>query len=170
MAQTFNSDGVPNSSVATTQTLEARSRTGSAYFGNSTLQTLAAAGNFRLTISNPSASGKTLYIYRLTGLTTATGFAHLYINPTAGLPATSRTVNNMLIGGAAGVGTVASDTSAVTALSGGTDAGVDFGLPANARFSLDLAPLVVGAGVTLGINVPFTGAAQASVTAYWWQE
>jgi len=44
-----------------------------------------------------------------------------------------------------------------------------FGLPPNARTKLDFPPLVFPPGFALGINVPFAGAADATMSFYWWE-
>ena len=130
---------------------------------------LAVAGNVRATITNPVGSGKTIKMHRLAGLASAgPDWATLWINPTTGLPATAaRTALNAIVGGGVpNVGQVKADTSATTPLGGGTDPGIVFGIPAASRFELNLPPLILAAGVTLGINVPFAGAATAVMSVY----
>lgn len=130
--------------------------------------TLAAAGNVRGTISNPAGSGRNILVARLAGLGTGTAWARLRVNPTTGLPATAaRPTINAIIGGAAPVGILKVDTDLVTPLGGGTDTGIDIGMPASARVSLDMPPMILSPGVSLGINIPFTGAADAALSVYW---
>ncbi len=129
---------------------------------------LAAAGNVRCTIQNPVGSGKTISIIRIAGLSTGTGWASLYVNPTNGLPVPARIVSNAVMGGGLPpIGVVRADVDLATPLSGGLDTGLVLGIPANSRVSIDGPPFVLGQGVTLGINIPFAGAADAALSVYW---
>lgn len=133
--------------------------------------TLAAAGNLRAVMQNPAGSGKTLSVVRLAAFTTATGYGSLYVNPTVGVPVTAArpAMNAVIGGGVPAVATLRVDTNLTVALGGGTDTGIVVGLPAGARTSLDFPPLIITPGVTLGINVPFTGAADATLSVYWFE-
>jgi hypothetical protein len=133
---------------------------------------LTAAGNARATIANPAGSGRKLMVARLTVFSDAAGEAGLFINPTAGLPGgTARPMLNAVVGGAAGVAELRADTSTLTALSGGADTGVTAAFTANRREQIDLPPLVLTPGVTLGVNVPINATSSRSLlSAYWFEE
>lgn len=130
---------------------------------------LTVAGNIRITISNPVGSGKTVSILRIACLATATGWASLILNPTTGLPvsATRPILNAIAGGGIPPVAQVKVDTDVTTPLGGGTDTGVVLGIPTTERVEINTPPLVLGQGVTLGINVPFGGASEMSGSVYW---
>lgn len=133
--------------------------------------TLSVAGNLRVLFANPAGSGKVAYIQRIAGLSTSLAWAPMYVNPTAGLPAASMTPANVRVGGPASACTFQADTSATTALSGGSNTGLVIAAPANARFAVDLpAPFEVPPGVSLGINVPFTGSADVAFALYFFEE
>lgn len=121
----------------------------------------AVTSNVRVTLENPAASGHRLTLIGLAVSSSATGFAQVLVGPTAGLPITAaRPALNALVGaGAAAVASVKADDSAVTALSGGTDTGVHFGIGANAPREIALpAPLILTAGVKIGLALNFTTA------------
>lgn len=133
--------------------------------------TLAVAGNVRALIRNPAGSGRTVYIARVVIFGTGTSWSSLYVNPTAGLPTTTRTRVNAVFGSSVtAVAEVLIDTNTTTALSGGSDTGITVGSPANIRTVVDLPPFVLSPGVALGINGPFTGAADVAMSIYWWEE
>lgn len=134
--------------------------------------TLAAAGNLRGLITNPTGSGRTVSVVRFAGFATATGYAQLFLNPTTGLPATAaRPIANAVMGGGlAPVASLTVDTNLTTALSGGTDLGLVIGIPGNSRTSIDFPPVVLSPGVSLGLNVPFAGAADSTLSIYWWED
>ena len=132
--------------------------------------TLGVAGNIRCRLANPAGSGRNMVLARLVAMATVVGWAELRLNPTTGLPAGARTPFNAILGGAAASGTMEADTNTVTALGGGTLLSPVVGVPPNTRISLDLPPLVLAPGVSLGINVPIAGAGDATVSAYWFEE
>lgn len=132
---------------------------------------LAAAGNIRATIANPTGSGVNVSIFRLVWFANAMGEASLFLNPTAGVPATAiRPRLNAIAGTAGGLGQVRADTNATTALSGGTDTGVIIGLGANVREVVDLPPVILTPGMTLGINVPISATTSRSILSVLWFE
>lgn len=132
---------------------------------------LSLAGNIRATISNPVGSGVNVSVFRLVWFANAMGEASLFLNPTAGLPATAvRPRLNAIAGTAGGVGEVKADTSTTTSLSGGTDTGVIIGLGANNREVVDLPPIILTPGVTLGINVPISATSSRSLLSVLWFE
>ena len=133
---------------------------------------LALAGSVRATIGNPAASGRNVYVARLAIFSNAAGEASLFVNPTAGLPASAaRPHLNGIVGAAAGVAVLKADTSTTTALSGGTDTGLILAFPVSTRVSVDMPPLVLAPGVTLGINIPIAAASSRTImAAYWFEE
>lgn len=134
---------------------------------------LTAAGNLRSLIENPSGSGKKVMLARMTAFASAgPAWSMIYINPATGLPATAaRPVNNAIIANAnPSVTIIRADTDLTVALGGGTDTGVAIGIPSGERVSLDLPPFVLLPGTTMGINNAFAGAADATMTIYWWEE
>lgn len=150
----------------------ARVGTGRFYMAGTGKLDLTVAGNVRAVIENPAGSGRTVNVVRMAGLATGVGWADLFVNPTTGLPATAaRPVTNAIVGGGqAPVAVVRADTSAVTALGGGTATGVTLGVPSGARFSLDLPPLVLAPGVSLGVNDAFAGSASLALSVYWFED
>lgn len=151
-------------------TLQAQASNGEAFLGGTGMLTLTVAGNVRMLLSNPTGSGKTMYVSKLDVFSSAVGFGELFVNPTVGLPTVLMKSNNVYFGyPTTAVGTLHADTSTTTALSGGVDAGVSIGVGSNALTVYQLPPIIIPAGVSLGIQLPFTGAANASVNAYWWE-
>jgi hypothetical protein len=150
----------------------ARVATGRFYLAGTGKLDLTVAGNVRAVIENPVGSGRTVHVVRMAGLATGVGWADLFVNPTAGLPATApRPVANAIVGGGQpSVAAVRADTSAVTALSGGTATGVTLGVPSGARFALDLPPLVLAPGTSLGVNDAFAGSASLALSVYWFED
>lgn len=132
---------------------------------------LALAGNARVTFANPAASGRNVHVGRLAAFSNAAGEASLFINPNTGLPATAaRPQLNAIVGAAGGVAVLKADTSTTTPLSGGTDTGMILAFPANTRLSVDMPPLVLTPGVTVGINIPIAAASSRSIMAIYWLE
>jgi hypothetical protein len=133
---------------------------------------LAVSGHVRAVIENPTGSGRTVNVVRLAGLATGTGWADMFLNPTTGVPiSTARPVTNAIMGGGqAPVAVVRADTHALTALSGGTATGATLGVPSGAPFPLDLPPLVLAPGVTLGLTVAFAVSASLALSIYWYED
>lgn len=132
---------------------------------------LAAAGNDRATLTNPTGSGVNVFVARMSIFSNVAGEAALLVNPTAGLPAGSRPQLNAVVGAAGGKAVVAADSDATVALSGGTDTGVLIPFPANTRTQIDLPPLILAPGVTLGLNVPIAAASsRTTMSIYWFEE
>lgn len=146
---------------------------------------LSLSGNLRCLVSNSrftddgSTNGKSVALMRVAVFTTAVGWGSVIMNPGSGAPglAARRTKLSALIAGQQGVvGSVPTledpmdirvDTNTTVPLGGGVDTGIVFGLPAGARTTLDLPPLILGPGQAIGINVPFAGAADVSLSIYW---
>lgn len=155
--------------------LERLVRAGFGYFASSGQQTLAVAGNLRMTITNPSTAnggnGRNLYLYRLSAFATVSGYGHLFINPTTGLPVGSKRINNAnTLTSQASTATVNVDTSTTTGLGGGVDSGVDLPISQSQVVNYELDPFIIAPGVTVGINVAYTGATTAVATIYWGEE
>lgn len=165
-------DGSHVQVVSPRTSTESQARAGKAFIASTGQVILAAAGHFRLTMQNPSASGKTIYLYKLVAFASAgPAYGDVYVNPTAGLPATAKAVSNEFIGhSTTAVAVIKADSNLVTPLSGGTASGITVVVTNSRRETFDLAPMIIPAGVTVGINVPFTGAATAVVNAYFWEE
>lgn len=143
-------------------------RAGRLFLGGSGLQTLTAAGNIRLAFTNPTGSGKTAYVYKLSGGGSALIYAHLYVNPTAGVPTAARPANNLYFGyPVTAVCALYADQNLTTALSGGADSGIDILFGANADTTFREYPIIIPAGVTLGVNIPFTGSGSGAFNLYW---
>lgn len=133
--------------------------------------TLTVAGNARATIQNPAGSGVNVFLARLSVFSNAAGEANLFVNPTAGLPATApRPHLNAIVGAPGAAAVIRADTDATTALSGGTDPGVALAFGASDRISVDLPPLILSPGVTLGINIPISATASRTLAAVYWFE
>lgn len=131
--------------------------------------TLSVAGNVRAILRNPAASGRNVIVAGLSVFGTGVSWASIYLNPTAGVPATANRVglNAIAGGGDTRVGELRVDTDTTVALGGGLDTGIVLGSGGGDRTSLELPfPIVIAQGVTLGINVPFAGAADATLSAY----
>jgi hypothetical protein len=144
---------------------------GRMYFGGSGKMSLAVAGNLRAVLQNPADSGRVMYVARMVVTTTAMGWADLFVNPTVGVPtSTPRPVTNAIIGqNTSPKGVIRADTDTTTALGGGWNTGVSIGSPGGQRTNLDLPPFVLAPGVTLGFNNAFAGAADVSMSVFWWE-
>jgi hypothetical protein len=140
---------------------------GRAYITSTGKVALSVAGNLRLLISNPSAD-TIITLAGMAGLATAAAWATVYRNPTAGLPGTAARPSLRLnpLRGQAPVTTVQVDTSATTAMSGGENTGELIGLPGGTRYEVPVLGAVIPPGQTLGVNVPFAGAADVSCSLY----
>jgi hypothetical protein len=149
-----------------------RVATGRFYMAGTGKRELAVSGHVRAVIQNPAGSGRTVSVVRLAGLATGVGWADLFLNPTTGVPTSApRPVTNALMGGGeAPVAVVRADTDAATALSGGTATGATLGIPSGAPFPLDLPPLVLEPGATLGLTVAFGVAAALALSVYWYED
>lgn len=141
------------------------------YFAGSGRLTLSVAGNIRGALANPAGSTDNIHVLRMSGLGTAVGWATLLYNPTTGLPATAaRRVNNNILSMAGDNSVLKVDTDTTTALGGGTDLGTVIGVPAGRRFEINFAiPIVIPPGASLGVGIPFTGAADAAFSLYWYR-
>lgn len=134
--------------------------------------TLTLAGNVRVTIANPAGSGRNLNLLRLAGMATAVAFGSTFLNPSTGIPATAirPRLNAIVGGGDPGVGQVRADTNTTAMAAGtGTDLGISLGFGSGQRTQIDLPPLVLTPGQTLGVNVSFAGAGDVEAAAYWYE-
>jgi hypothetical protein len=140
---------------------------GRAYVTSTGKVALSVAGNLRVLISNPTAD-TLVTLAGLAGLATAAAWATVYRNPTAGLPVTaarpSLRVNPLR--GQAPVTTVQVDVDATVAMSGGENTGELIGLPGGTRYQIPVLGAVIPPGQSLGVNVPFAGAADVSCSLY----
>lgn len=141
------------------------------YFAGSGRLSLSVAGHIRGTLANPADATNNIHILRLAGLGSSLTWANLLYNPTSGLPASAaRRVNNNILSQPGDATLMKVDTDATVPLGGGTDLGTTLGLPAGARFQLDFTiPIVIPPGGSLGIAIPFTGAADAAFSVYWYR-
>lgn len=141
------------------------------YFAGSGRLSLSVAGNIRGTLTNPAGATTNVHVLRMSGLGTSVSWANLLLNPTAGLPASAaRRVNNNILSMAGDASVLKVDTDTTTALSGGTDLGTTLGVPGGRRFQIDFnIPIVLGPGASLGVAIPFTGAADAAFSLYWYR-
>lgn len=140
---------------------------GRAYITSTGRVALSLAGNLRVLISNPTTD-TIVTVAGMAGLATAAAWATIFRNPTAGLPATtarpSLRVNPLR--GQAMSALVRVDTDATVALSGGENTGELIGLPNGTRFQVPILGAIIPPGETIGVNVPFAGAADVSTTLY----
>ena len=159
---------ITNSAVNVTNTTATEIGQGKFNIYGSGKISLAVAGNFRATLKNPATSGKTIKVHRISAFGTSTGWASILINPTTGLPVTAvrPSMNAIVGGGAAGIAEVKADSDTTVPLGGGTDTGIVLGVAGGTRTELNLPPLIVAPGVTLGFNVPFAGAADVTLAVY----
>ncbi len=142
------------------------------YLAGSGQLSLAVAGNVRAMVANPADSGVVAYLVRMTTFGTGRSWTTLYRNPTIGLPTTAvRPVLNAVMGPPVPAAKLELrvDTNATEALSGGIATGIVLGAGAERRNSVDLPPFVVYPGEVVGVNVPFAGAADATMNLYWYE-
>lgn len=151
--------------------LQRRARDGMAYMASTGQLSLTVSGNVRALLSNPGASTRRICVYRVVGATSAgPAWAGLRINPTLGLPAATKPISNVLLGGPASVASIAADVNTTDSLTGGTDTGLVYAM-FSGRTVVDIpAPIIVSPGNALGFNVPFTGASDAAISVYWYEE
>lgn len=140
---------------------------GRAYIIGTGRISLSVAGNLRALIRNPSTD-TVVTVLGLSGLSTATGWPEIIEEPTTGLPAgTPRPHLRMNpLAGVPAITEVTADTDATVALGGGTATGVVLGTPSGNRIDIRPLGLVLGPGMSRGINVPFAGAADVALAAY----
>lgn len=154
----------------TTSALERAARTQKSFIAGSTKTTIGLTGYFKATLENPAGSGVRVYIDRFAIFATVGNvYGHLYVNPTAGLPTTVKKSNNVSLGAADGTLVVKTDTSS-TALSGGTDTGLDIGIAMAVHTEYLLPPFSIAPGTVLGLNVPFLAVCAATMNVTWWEE
>lgn len=155
------------------QAAETAAREGRAFFSSSGQQATGSLGTTTLrgTLQNPSTSTKRLFVYALdVWSSSATGYGSLLINPTAGLPAAAKVVNNTYVGHSNPAnGLVKFDAGA--AMTGGSDSGVAIPAPSGVfnKIMLD-APVILSPGVIMAIQAPFGAATTVVVTLYWFEE
>lgn len=139
---------------------------GRAFIVGSGHLTLSLAGSVRGLISNPVGSTVGLTVVGMTAFATAVGWAQLILNPTTGLPALTRPGLALNPAPQVRQSQVGADTNTTTALGGGTDTGVIIGLPGGSRIQVSPIGLVLAPGMSLGLQIPFTGSADAEFALY----
>jgi hypothetical protein len=140
---------------------------GRAYILGSGRVTLAVAGNVRGLLTNPAGSDRNVTLVGMTAFATALGWVQVLLNPTTGLP-TSEIRPNLPLHPApqVAVAQMRIDTSAITALAGGTDTGVVIALPAGAARQITPLGLVLAPGMSLGLSIPFAASADLAFSLY----
>lgn len=121
----------------------------------------------QVTVENPSNSGVEMILFELvTFASTGPIYPHLFINPDTGLPSTEKGVidTNIETDNSPNV-LVKADTGG-TALSGGTDTGVEFGQDAGST-QRDVF-FKVPEGDTLGIDIDSAAIASAEASFCFW--
>lgn len=131
--------------------------------------TLSAAGNLRITFTNPANSQKLVTLGKVTAFATATSWGTILRNPDTNLPTSAArpTTNALLHAGTPPVAQLKADTDPLAALSGGIDTGLVVGSGAGQREPIELPPFFLVPGISLGVAVPFAGAADAVIAFYW---
>ena len=131
----------------------------------------AAALGVNVTFEVPAGAPARCLIWRiaLTTLKAGGGFAGVRINPTLNLPATApRVPANMKVGAPqASVAIVRADPG--LAMTGGILSDLVLGQVPDAREEVDLPPMVIAPGLTLGISLP-GGAGLLTALSVWWVE
>lgn len=147
--------------------LSAATGMGRAYIIGSGRIVLTVAGNVRALVTNPTGSGRNVTVVGLTGFATGTGWANVYLNPTAGLPATAvRPFLGLHPAGDTPITQMRVDTDAAVALSGGTDTGVVIALPGGVPREIKPIGKTLVPGQSLGLNVPFAASADVAFSLF----
>lgn len=140
---------------------------GRAYIIGSGRVVLTAAGNVRGLVTNPAANTRNIQVLGMTAFATAVGWASVYLQPTAGLPATAVRPSLKLHPASQPMATeMRIDTDALTALSGGEDTGVTIPLPAGTARQISPIGRILAPGQTLGLNIPFAASADLAFSLY----
>lgn len=158
--------------------LETAGAAQSVFIGGSGELSLTAAGNFRFTIANPAASTKGIRIIRFDAFSSVAVFANLLVStPLAAFtnpPTVTKLSNNTVFGSpVVANGVISADTNLTTALGGGFNTGIAFGVAANilTSYSMDgIENLFLAPGFAFGVNIPATVAANASLNVIWAEE
>lgn len=140
--------------------------------GSGKLSATSSNPNIRCLLINPAGSGRTVYEARVVLFCTATGYADIKVNPTAGIPVgAAKGVLNAVtsIQPAGNVASFYADTGAV-GLTGGFDPGLDIAIPGGQRTGIDLPPLVVPAGSSLGVTLKLSNGVDGAFDVYWWED
>ena len=127
--------------------------------------TIPAGGSLRAVVFNNST--KPMRLLRFVTFSTGLAFGRIYRNPTAGLPGSSLTINSALLGAPAPAGQAFADVHASVPVSGGVDTKLTIGFPPNRREIIDLPPLFLLPGDTLGLNVSSAAGCDATVSLFW---
>jgi hypothetical protein len=139
---------------------------GRAYIVSTGRVALSVAGNMRILIENPLAAPLT--VLGMAGMATAAAWATVYRNPTTGLPTSAPRPHLRVnpLAGQAMSALVRVDVDATVALAGGENTGELIGLPGGTRYQIPVFGVLIPPAQTLGVNVPFAGAADVSSTLY----
>lgn len=150
---------------------------GRMFMAGSGALTLGLVSYFRSTIANPTGSGKIVMITRLDSFSTASAtFAHLWLNPTVGLPvATARPILNCNVDSNNTAGVAVIKTEVITqlgnsALSGGVDTGIDIALGPNAFEIFDLPPILLRPGQTIGLSASIPIGVNLATIVRWMEQ
>ena len=159
---------------ATQSTIEQQVRAGNAFVWSP--GKIAATTNARLLISNPTGSGKTLYVYThaLTADVAAVSVATLFQNPSVGLPTLGAVAagiaNQNGSSATTSVAEVGADTNA-TAMAVGTGSVITHeAVVGIGRTAYPAALYVIPANATLGIGIPIAAATGIIPELYWWEQ
>lgn len=139
---------------------------GTGYIVASDRQDLATAGHLRVTMKNNHATKKVIVYAFVTVNSNSLTYGDVRINPTTGLPSGSKTPGCLILGDTTipSSVTVNVDTSLVTPIGGGTHL-FDAPIP-QGRCEHDSSVFILNPGVMIGINVPFAGAGNGEMIAY----
>lgn len=129
-------------------------------------------GHVNILLNNPADSGVKMYIYRLVVLINKVDgyLGSVFYDPTTALPTTVATVGNAFYKHPrTSKVNVMTDLAATTPLSGG------FGpqhvlLSTGARNVVDLAPVVIPSGTSVGFTFTADTGKIASTSVHWWEE
>lgn len=148
------------------ETIQQAIGNGTGYIVATDQQTLATAGNLRITMKNNHASKKALVYCLVTVNSNGLTYGDMRLNPTTGLPSTAKTVGCAILGDTSSPSSVEVkvDTSLATPLGGGTHL-FDVPVP-QGREVHDSGVFILNPGVMVGINVPFAGAGNGEMIAY----
>lgn len=148
--------------------LEYSAKSGFSFWSSTGLVSiLALGGNFQATVKNPVGHTRNVFLHKaIVYSSVASVYARFYYNPTTNIPTTAKAVHNQRLN--SGITTpveVKSDLLG-NAPTGGTDTSILLGLQSLNHISYDLT-IVLVPGQMIGINMPFTGIAQALMSFVW---
>lgn len=137
------------------------------YISGSGQISLTVGSNVRSTVRNPTGSGRLVHIVALETFATATAYGTVYLNPTTNLPdATAERPKLSARPAIAPAPVVQVRANTGAALSGGTATGLIVPAAAGPARRIDLPPITLDPGQSLGVNIPFSGAAETVFTVF----